>query len=279
MPRTEHNTSSLPEDLLVVASRAARLAGNHARENRARRNDTLSVARHDIKLALDVECQEIATAALARACPGHCIMGEESASRDIAGEWVWIIDPIDGTVNFSHGKSVWCCSVALLHKGAAVAGAIYAPDLDLLFEAFLGGGSRCNGKTIRASRVDRLEQALVHTGADKEESGDGGARPHFSFFKAIAEKVQRPRISGSAALDLCEVARGTAEAYFEPMIHLWDIAAGALIIEEAGGCTQVVARRGPVSMSFIGAGNTAIRDQMHSLVAPLLENDSQVNSK
>jgi len=122
--------------------------------------------------------------------------------------------------------------VAALWRGRTIAGAVYAPALNLLFTAAREQGARCNGRSIRVSRVNHLPEALVLTGADLRSPC---RLPPFAFFEALASAVQRVRILGSAALDLCRVASGEADAYFESGIFLWDIAAARLVVTEAGG--------------------------------------------
>ena len=255
--------------LLEVAVRAARRAGDHALRHRARRTETLLIAQHDIKLALDVECQALAAETIADAFPAHGLLGEEGAPTATLPEWHWVVDPIDGTVNFAHGQAVWCCSIAARRGETVLAGAVYAPELDRLYTATHDGPACCNGRRLQVSDIDRLDRAIVQTGADKS------SRPEdqpFRYFAAIAAKAQRPRISGSAALDLCEVARGGAEAYFEPGIFIWDVAAASLILERAGGCCAVLWRdpRDPHRMAFVGANRAALRDALKALVEPLL---------
>ncbi|MDD5705678.1 MAG: inositol monophosphatase [Kiritimatiellae bacterium] len=232
-------SNQTPTALLAVARLAATAAGNHARLNSDRRHDANSVARHDIKHKLDVECQEIATQTILRAFPGHAVLGEETAGSETqppASGVEWIIDPIDGTVNFFHGLPIWCCSVAARLDGTMQAGVVFAPEIGLVFEAASDSPARCNGELIHVSETDDLERAIVHTGCDKNENP---ARS-FRFFQCIAGCVQRPRLFGSAALDICFVAAGKADAYFEHGIYLWDIAAAGLILERAGGCCETL---------------------------------------
>ncbi len=253
-----------PALLLAVATLAARRAGDHAAGQTLRRRETLEVLRHDIKLALDVECQLIAAETIAEAFPGHGLLGEEGAVAAPSYRWNWVVDPIDGTVNFSHGQSRWCCAVAARYEEQVLAAAVYAPDLGLLFEAHAAGPALCNGSPIAPSLEERLERALVFTGADKNEGADLSP---CRFFERIAAAAQRPRISGSAALDICDVARGAADAYFEPSIYLWDIAAADLLVRRAGGETAVLRRDTALHMAFL-AGTPRVFDALNTLLAP-----------
>lgn len=254
-------------DLLTIARQAARQAGEHVLAQLARRSDTDKILRHDIKHKLDREAQEIATATILTAFPDHAILGEETAETALPATAVrWIIDPIDGTVNFTHGLPLWCCSVAAQINEKTVAGAIFAPELGLLFEAQVGEPARCNGQVLRVSDTDRLDQALIHTGADKDNP-DGVA---FRFLNCIASLAQRPRLMGSAALDICWVAAGKTDAYFEPGIFLWDMAAAGLILECAGGTGEVLRRGKGYKMAFL-ATNGKVHQPLRNALMPLIE--------
>ena len=236
--------SSAPSlsSLLRTAVDACRAAGVHALNNTHRREEAFHRSAHDVKLLLDRECQAIAREVIHARFPHHAVTGEEeepSSLRSRTAEIQWVVDPIDGTVNFSHGLPFWCCSVAALRRGQTLAGAVYAPILDLLFTAARGQGARCNRRLIRVSRVRRPDEALVLTGADLRAPC---RLPPFAFFEAFASTAQRVRILGSAALDLCRVALGEADVYFESGIFLWDVAAARLMVTEAGGRAAILRR-------------------------------------
>lgn len=251
-----------------MAVAAVRKAGAHARKHTARRSQTLTVAAHDVKLALDVECQAIAEHTILSAFPGHAILGEETAGDGTPthSPYVWVIDPIDGTVNFSHGLPFWCCSVAVQYRGRTVAGAVYGPDMDELFTATLRGPALRNGRRLRVSRTNRLEATLVMTGLDQKLSR---RTRRLSIFTAIAENVQKTRVMGAAALDACRVAAGQADAYFESGIYTWDIAAAGLVVERAGGRIETLATPGPHRVIFL-ASNGRIHEPLKRLIASRL---------
>jgi len=250
-PTPDHPVLTAPEALLKVARLAATRAGDHALGNVRRRGEVNVISRHDVKHILDVECQAVATETILAACPGDAILGEETAGEECpAPEGAeWIIDPIDGTVNFFHGLPHWCCSVAVRRGGVMQAGVVCAPELGLVFEATLDGPARCNGHPIRCSALADPSHALVLTGSDKTEDP---ARS-FRFFAALARLVQRPRVLGAAALDICMVARGAAEGYFEHGVYLWDIAAASLIIERAGGASEILKHHGGYRLAFLAS--------------------------
>lgn len=145
----------------------------------------------------------------------------------------WIVDPIDGTTNFAHGLALFCTSIALEIDGQVMVGAIYDPMAEELFTAERGQGARLNGRPLQVTGVDRLIDALLVTGFPYSATNE---RPEqlaiFSEFLAQSQAVRR---LGSAALDLCAVAAGRFEAFWEQNLHAWDVAAGALLVEEAGG--------------------------------------------
>jgi myo-inositol-1(or 4)-monophosphatase len=262
------SASPSPDILLEGAVAAARAAGQHALSNFSRRQEAVARFAHDVKLKLDEECQQIVQAELTARFPGHAIMGEEDATvGGRAGSGVeWVVDPIDGTVNFSHGLPFWCCSVAALQDGKTLAGAVYAPALEVCYTARLGGGAACNGEPIRVSPVAEMVQAMVLTGLDKNPGRD---LPPLALFQATSQHVQKARILGSAALDLCRVAQGQADAYFETGIYIWDIAAARLVVTEAGGREEILERLDHGRLRFL-ASNGRIHDAYKSLLLQTL---------
>lgn len=255
--------------LLAVAVQAAHRASHHAYAHQERRQDANSVAHNDVKLKLDEECQAIAIRTILDSFPDHSILAEEdteelAALKARASEYQWIIDPIDGTVNFFHGNPYWCCSVAVRRNGETLAGAIVSPDQGLVYEAALGGPALCNGEPLRVSATAAADEAQVLTGADKSEEPE---QKPFRFFNAIAAIVQRPRVCGSAALDICAVARGAADAYFEPGIYIWDIAAADLILRMAGGTGSALRRFGGHKLAYL-ASNGRLHDVLQQALEP-----------
>lgn len=234
--------------------------------NLNRRDETDSLTRNDVKHRLDVEAQEAATKAILAACPDYPILGEETSDRPLPDAPVrWVIDPIDGTVNFFHGSPWWCCSVAAQVNGRSVAGAVFAPEFGWIFEATSDGPALCNGAILRVSAISETQWSLIHTGADKSDLGEHS----FRFMRAVAALAQRARITGSAALDMCLVASGKAEAYFEPGIYIWDVAASGLIIERAGGTCEILREHGGYRMAVL-ASNGLIHSEVRNHLLPLL---------
>ena len=269
--RTDPRTASHPSsaDLLDAARAAAQAAGQHAWKNRDRRSEVVATFAHDVKLRLDLESQEVAESVLRQRFPHHRIRGEEStgtAEGVDPATCEWIIDPIDGTVNFSHGLPLWCCSIAVRSGGRMRAGVVYAPALDECYTATDDGPAECNGRRLAVSSVNSLSTALVMTGLDK---GIDPRLPPFEIFRTLSASVQKARIMGVAALDLCRVAAGQADAYFENGIYIWDIAAAGLIVERAGGRSETLADLGSGRLRHI-ASNGQIHEELRNLIQAVL---------
>ena len=256
-----------PGDLLACAVEAARAAGNHALTNIHRRHEVAQRLDHDVKLLLDSECQKKAEAVIRNGFPAHSILGEEGGSFDADAQVLWIIDPIDGTVNFMHGLPLWCSSVAVRVGGEIAAGAVYLPVMQECYTATAGGPALCNGQPIHVSETDRLSDAMVLTGLSK----NGGENFHsFEVLKTVSAKIQKARIMGAAAIDICHVASGRADAYIEAGIYLWDIAAAGLIARQAGARTEVLEKFSDVRFRYL-CTNGKIHDALKDVVRNILE--------
>ena len=253
-------------ELLTCAVAVARAAGFHAFSNWSRRKEVLKVAPHDIKLQLDVESQHRAEEVVRSRFPDHAFLGEEEtghADRNPANaKYLWIIDPIDGTVNFSHGIPFWCTSVAVEREGQTLAGAVFAPALDHLFTATSDKPALFNGKPVKVSNTSQLTDAMIATGIDR---GDDIGIPPMAIFNRITATIQKARVFGSAALDLCRVASGHIDGYFEAGIYVWDVAAAGLIVRQAGGKAEELGRRQGHCIRFV-ASNGIIHEDLKKVV-------------
>lgn len=223
--------------LLDTAICAAEAAGNHAKANKARRMETNETPAHDIKLVLDVECQKVAEEIIFSEFPGHGILGEEDVRQSEAEGYEWVIDPIDGTINYAHGFPYWCASVAVRYRKKVLAGCVFAPESNAYYTAHIEDSAKLNGEPIRVSDTRFLEDAIVSTEISKHiESADDSL---FETFKTLSLDTQKLRINGSAALDLCRVADGTLDGFFQTSIYLWDHAAAGLVAEQAGAVLSI----------------------------------------
>lgn len=165
--------------------------------------------------------------------PQHDFLGEESGSHEAKSEYKWIIDPLDGTTNFTHGLPIFSVSIGLEHEGQIILGVVYDPNSEELFTAEKGTGAFLNGKRMQVSGVPRLIESLIVTGFPYNvRENPYNAVQHFTNFLSEAQAVRR---LGSAALDLCYVAAGRFEGFWEVTLNPWDMAAGVLLVEEAGG--------------------------------------------
>ena len=165
--------------------------------------------------------------------PDHAIIAEESGEQG-ESEYVWIIDPLDGTTNFLHGFPIFCVSVALMHRGQLEHGVVYDPIRQELFTASRGQGAHLDGRRIRVSGEKNLDRSLIGTGFPFKHSNKL-IKPYINMLVKAIEETAGVRRPGAAALDLCYVACGRLDAFWETGLNKWDIAAGALIIREAGG--------------------------------------------
>ena len=222
---------------LDLACRAAREAGALLRANFEGDLEVDALHAHDIKLALDVESQKLIEGLILATFPDHAIYGEEGIAGDQASETQWIVDPIDGTVNYYYGIPHFCISIAMRRAGQLKVGAIYDPMMDEMFAVDFEGPATRNGKVIRPSDRATLGEAVVTIGFSKSsEAIDAG----LARYKSIAHRVRKTRMMGSAALALAYIACGRLDAYIEESISLWDIAAGQLMLERGGGSVLLI---------------------------------------
>jgi myo-inositol-1(or 4)-monophosphatase len=202
------------------------------------------VTQHDIKLELDVRCQKLIENTLRSTFPDVALLGEEGIAGRADAAYRWVVDPIDGTVNFAYGVPHACVSIALQRRAEppekaefddgyqSLVGVVYDPFCHELWTGIRGQSARLNGRIIRVSKRRKLAEAIVSIGFAKTRENLEATLPSFI---ELAHSVRKLRIMGSAALDLVYVATGRFDAYIERGLHLWDVAAGGLIVECAGG--------------------------------------------
>ena len=206
-----------------------------------RRLEVDQADRHDVKLQADRLCERAICERIRADFPDHAILTEEAGMLDAPGEYQWIIDPLDGTVNFFYGLPHFCAAVACYRRPPAaggedvlaqpVVGVVYAAPTDELFVAETGGGATCNGRPIHAATVANLREAIVCTGFGTRQ---GVGRPFVRLCAELADKVRKVRCMGAACYDLCNVAAGRLSGYFQADLKTWDIAAPLVILREAG---------------------------------------------
>jgi myo-inositol-1(or 4)-monophosphatase len=190
----------------------------------------------DLVTEADLAAERLIIERISTHFPRHAILSEEAGDVRVQGSegsaWRWIVDPLDGTTNYAHGYPVFCVSIGLEHEGQVVAGVVYDPTRDETFAAERGAGATLNGRTVRVSDVDDLNRALICTGFPYDVRTRADFARHFTNFILRAQAIRR---DGSAALDLAYVACGRFEAFYEDGLRPWDVAAGTLLVEEAGG--------------------------------------------
>jgi myo-inositol-1(or 4)-monophosphatase len=223
---------------------AARAVGKLMRQHLHSAKRANEVTQHDIKLELDVRSQHLIERTLHRSFPNVALLGEEGVVGDPESEYRWVVDPIDGTVNFAYTIPHACVSIALQRRarrnGPSVyedgyeteVGVVYDPFCDEMWTATRGGKAKLNGKPVKVSTRPRLNEAIVSIGFAKSKESLEATLP---YFNSLVYRVRKVRMMGAAALALAYVATGRFDAYIERGIRIWDIAAGGLIVECAGG--------------------------------------------
>ena len=265
-PMSQHTTDQLPdrstrEQIRTVAVEAARRAGviliDYARNGfRVEHKDALNLVTD-----ADTHSEQAIVDAIGRSFPDHEILAEERGRAGGTSAYKWIIDPLDGTTNFAHGFPAYAVSIGLEYRGRCILGVVLDPTRQELFVAEAGGGATLNGTPVHVSRTPKLDGALLVTGfaydirISKKNNLD-----HFAHFAVRAQGLRR---MGAAAIDLCYVACGRFDGFWELKLNPWDTAAGSLMVAEAGGRMSDFAG-GPFSIYGLElvASNGLIHDEM-----------------
>ena len=249
-----------------IAVTAARAAGNFIMRHMDRA-DALKVTRkgrNDFVTEVDRGAEAEIVHTIRKAHPDHAILAEEGGA-DGKNDWLWIIDPLDGTTNFLHGFPHFAVSIAAQHKGKLQLGVIYAPCTQDLYVAIRGGGAVLNSRKIRVSKTVSMDESLVGTGVPIRAGAN--LDEYLPQLRAVVEKTAGVRRAGSAALDLAYVACGRLDAFWEMNLNSWDMAAGVLLVEEAGGVvSELYGGEDALATGNVLAANT----KMHEQLAPLL---------
>ena len=239
MPQSAH------QEFLPAMAEIAREAGTLLMEYFRRRVSVEYKGEADLVTEADRESESLIRDRIRNFWPSHDILGEEQGLVDTGSEYRWYVDPLDGTTNFAHGFPVFSVSMALEHRGKRIAGVIYDPTRDELFSAAQGGGAYLNRKKIHVSSIGNLSETLVATGFPSHKRHKN---PNIFFYHQITLRTHGVRRAGSAALDLCSVACGRFDGFWEFNLNPWDTAAGVLMVEEAGG-TVTDFRGGPFQLA------------------------------
>jgi myo-inositol-1(or 4)-monophosphatase len=252
--------------VLDFAVDVAREAGRVLRRQLGRLGsaDVSNKGRVDLVTAADREAEALIVERIRTTHPDHAIMAEESAPRAGAGGRRWIVDPLDGTTNFVHGYPLFAVSIAYEVDGRVEAGVVHAPMMNETFTAERDRGASLNGVPLRVSRTDRLIESLLATGFAYDRWSR--SRNNLEEFARLTMSTQGVRRGGAASLDLAYVAAGRLDGYWEMGLKPWDVAAGALLVEEAGGCVtdldggadwrsgdEIIASNGPLHTEVVRA--------------------------
>ncbi len=250
-------------DVAIAAAEAA------AAVHRAGRRGTLEIRSKstaiDLVTQVDTDAEAAIREILGRACPGDAILGEEGGGARDAGGRRWVVDPLDGTLNYAHGFPYYCVSVALEEDGVVTTGVVLDSARDELWAAVLGGGATRDGDTLEVSDRDLLADAMLATGF--------AYQPHqmeenYALFGKVMPRTRALRRPGAAALDLCNVAAGRLDGFWELYLSPWDVAAGSLIIREAGGrVTDGDGAPGRLGDRMIVATNGRVHDELLAVLA------------
>jgi len=249
-----------------IAVTAARAAGNFIMRH-LDRSDQLKVARkgrNDFVSEVDRGAEAEIVHTIRKAYPDHAVLAEEGGA-DGQGDYLWIIDPLDGTTNFLHGFPHFAVSIGVQHKGKLQHGVIYAPCTQDLYVAGRGTGAVLNNRKIRVSKTTTLDESLIGTGVPIRAGAN--LDEYLPQLRVVVEKTAGVRRAGAAALDLAYVACGRLDAFWELNLKPWDMAAGILLVEEAGGVvSELYGKDDPLKTGNIFAGNPKLHEQL----APLL---------
>jgi myo-inositol-1(or 4)-monophosphatase len=238
-----------------AAEKAARATGELLRQNFHRPLRVNAAEAHDIKLQIDVEAQDLITKSLLDQFPQHALYGEEGIVGDQSSEHQWVVDPLDGTVNYFYRIPHFCVSIALRFKGEIVVGVIYDPMRDEMWSVQKGETPTLNRKPVRVSDRADLAEAVISVGLSKTGVTIASGLP---LLQEMVHRARKCRLMGSAALDMAYVACGRFDAYIEQGISLWDVAAGWILVETAGGSVDMRPRTDMKDKYSIVASNGVI---------------------
>jgi len=253
------------KDFMTVARDAAFKAGGILRENIYGIREISYKGDINLVTEMDMRSERAIVGVIQAAFPGHGIIAEEETSIRNSSGFTWVIDPLDGTTNYAHAYPCFSVSIALESDGDIILGVVYDPMRDELFTAQKGQGAALNGKTIRVSVIDTLIKGLLATGFPYDRKVS--EKNNLDYFHGLLMASQEVRRDGSAALDLCYVASGRFDGFWELKLKPWDVAAGSLIVREAGGMvSDFSGTRFSIHDSEILASNGRLHEQIGEIL-------------
>lgn len=221
---------------------------------------------NDLVTEYDKKSENYLIAEITKKYPHHAILSEESGSQGVSSPYCWVMDPLDGTVNFAHEIPIFSVSIALCYEKEVIAGCVYHPMMNELFTATLGGGAFLGNRRLKVSAKKHLERSIGATGFPHDAENN----PHncLGQFTAISQKGSPLRRLGSAAIDLCYLATGRFDFFWEDTLQAWDFAAGALMVKEAGGIITTIDHHAlnPLKASSVIASNAHIHPELISTI-------------
>ena len=229
--------------------------------------------RSDLLTQADLESQDAILDLIRRKLPGHDYRAEENARKDTGSPYLWVIDPLDGTTNFAHGYPVACVSIALLHRGRPVLAGVHDPFRREIFLAERGRGTKLNGRAVRVSTTRRLSESLLITGFPYDRAEK--SRFYTEFYRSFMTRSHDVRRSGSAALDMAWIAAGRADGYWEFNLCPWDVAAGLLLVREAGGKVTDFDNRSWRHVDDFGRQTLATNGKIHAAMLKVITAQSK----
>ncbi len=252
-------------DLIAITTKAETLireTGNWMKSQRVSASEIEIKTPNNLVSFVDKESERRLVEGLSQIFPEAGFIAEEGTGER-AAVWNWVIDPLDGTTNFLHDVPIWCISVALCHERKAVIGIIFDPNKNEMFVASKGNGCFLNGQKIQVSQRDLLADSLLVTGFPYDDFGR--EEQYIGLFRSLMKKTRGIRRLGSAALDLAWVACGRFEAFYEYGLNPWDVAAGVILVEEAGGQVTGFHDGDPIFEEDIIASNGVMHEELKSL--------------
>ena len=252
------------EERLELADELAREAGELLLGFQSQGFEISKKGRVNLVTEADIAAEQFIVEGIRESFPEDAILAEEGGAEGEGASFKWVIDPLDGTTNYAHGYPCFCVSIGIELEGRVVAGVVYDPNRADCFMALRGDGAELNGRRIQVSRQDAVVDSLLCTGFSY---GDEEIARNLELFNRVMLKARSVRRDGSAALDLCYVACGRFDGFWELSLHPWDVAAGSLIVEEAGGW---VSRFDGGPVSIYDRECLATNGRIHGVLAELL---------
>jgi myo-inositol-1(or 4)-monophosphatase len=262
------------KSFVEIAAEVARESGARISEFAQRRIGFELKGTYDLVTEADRASEQLIVDRLHRQFPNHAILAEEGGGNDGSSEYCWYVDPLDGTTNFAHGFPVYNVSLGLERSGEMIAGVIYDPTRDEMFQAELGSGAYLNGKPIHVTATSRIEDSLSATGFPSRKRHQN---VNIHFYYQLAMMSHGVRRAGAAALDLAYVACGRLDFFWEFALKPWDVAAGSLLVREAGGlCTDMSGEPLDLRGAHILADNERLHAEVLDLFAEIFAGQQRV---